>query len=64
MRKKASIHIKPSHRGLFTRWCKRHGFDGVTNECIHKALSLAKKLHNSKLTKRATFAKAARKWKR
>lgn len=62
-RKKASIYIKPSHRGLFTKWCKRHGFGGVTNDCIRKALSIAKRRHNAKLAKQAAFAKAARKWK-
>jgi len=42
--------------GAFTRWCKRQGYSGVTNECIQKGL----KSKNPTIKKRAAFAKAAR----
>lgn len=42
--------------GSFTRWCKKQGFRGVTNECIRRALK-----RGGALAKKAAFAKAARK---
>ena len=48
------IHIKKSHKGLFTKYC-----DGkVTQECIDRA----KKSGNKKLIKRAVFAQNSRSW--
>jgi len=55
-----AIRIKPSHRGLFTKWCKKHGFDGPTRDCIRAALRIAKKRHDTKLKKRAIFARNAK----
>ena len=47
---KPKIEIK--HPGAFTSWCKSQGFDGVTCECICKAMST----DNPTLHKRANFA--------
>lgn len=52
------IHIKPSRRGSFTRWCKQHGESGVTPSCIAKG----KRSKSSAIRKKATFAANARKW--
>ena len=52
------IHIKPSKKGSFTKWCKNKGYDGVTNKCIQEG-----KNSNSKaIRKKAIFAQNARKW--
>jgi len=53
------IHIDEKNEGKFTQWCKRKGFDGVTDECIELGL----KSKNPKTRKRALFAKNAKKWK-
>ena len=47
---KPKIEIK--HPGAFTAWCKKQGFDGVTCECICKAMAT----DNPTLHKRANFA--------
>ena len=47
---KPKIEIK--HPGSFTAWCKKQGFDGVTCECICKAMAT----DNPTLHKRANFA--------
>jgi len=58
------IRIKSSHRGRFTKWCKKHGYKGVTNECVAKAIAMAKRLRNKALKKQAIFAQNARKWRK
>ena len=47
---KSKIEIK--HPGVFTDWCKKQGFDGVTCECVCKAMST----NDPTLHKRANFA--------
>ena len=50
--------------GAFEKWCKMHGFKGVTKKCIEKG----KKSKNPKTRKRAvlaeTFKKIAKKRKK
>jgi hypothetical protein len=46
--------------GSFTAWCKKQGFDGVTNECIEKGL----KSDDKKIQARAKLARAFRKMKK
>lgn len=48
------IHIKKSHKGLFTEYCGGK----VTDECIQRG----KNSSDPKIRKRATFAANARKW--
>jgi hypothetical protein len=55
---KPKIHIKKKNRGTFTKYCERNGYNGVTNECINKALNS----NSSKLKKKALFARNARSW--
>lgn len=55
---KSKIHIKENKEGSFTAWCKRQGFEGVTQECIAKGL----KSDNPDIRKKANFARNARKW--
>lgn len=43
-------------KGSFTRWCKKQGYNGVTEACIKKGLK-----QGGKIAKKAQFAKAARK---
>lgn len=43
--------------GAFTAWCKRQGFNGVTEECIRKGLSS----DNPTIRRRANLAKTFRK---
>ena len=57
---KSKIHIKPSKRGTFTKYCKSKGYSGVTSSCIAQG----KKSKSSAIRKKATFAANARKWKR
>lgn len=42
--------------GSFTAWCKRQGYDGVTNECIRRGL----RSKDSGIRKKANFAKNVR----
>ena len=56
---KSGMHIKPSHKGKFTAWCKRHGFGSVTAQCI----AAGKRSKNPNVRKMATFAANARKFK-
>jgi hypothetical protein len=58
--KKPKIYIKKENRGKFTQYCKQHGFNGVTSECIAQA----KKSKNPTTRKRATFAANAKHWNR
>lgn len=51
----SGIHIKPSKRGSFTRWCGGN----VTEECIRKG----KNSPNTAIRKKATFADNARHFK-
>lgn len=57
--KTKGIHIKPSHKGRFTSWCEKHGYNGVTAECK----SASKRSDNMSVRKQATFADNAGKWK-
>jgi len=50
----AKIHIKKSHKGLFTKYCGGK----VTDECIRRG----KASSDPAIRKRATFAANARKW--
>lgn len=48
---------KKGTRGAFGDWCREHGFNGATSECIAYALA-----HGSTTTKqRANFAQRAKK---
>ena len=49
---KSKIYIKPSRRGTFTLWCKRHGFDGVNRSCV----AAGKRSDDPTIVKKATFA--------
>ena len=53
-----AIRIKKSRRGSFTRYCKRHGYKGVTSSCIRQG----KRSKSAAIRKKATFAANARKW--
>ena len=55
LKKGHKIHIKSSHKGLFTKYCNGK----VTSECIARG----KASPNPAIRKRATFAANARKWK-
>jgi hypothetical protein len=57
-KKKSGINIRESTRGLFTAYCKRLGFGGVTQECIRRGLAS----DNPEIRRRAQFAKNARGW--
>ncbi len=52
--KKKLINIKPSHKGLFTKYCGGK----VTQKCIERG----KRSKNPKIRKRAVFAENARSW--
>ena len=51
--------VPESHEGMFTNWCKMHGFGSVTAECIAAARSMAKKQGDTTLMRRANFAATA-----
>lgn len=51
----SGIHIKPSQRGSFTKYCNGK----VTEECIRRG----KNSPDPKIRKKATFAQNARRWK-
>lgn len=55
---KFSIDIKQSKEGSFTQYCKKHKFNGVTQECIAQA----KKSKSPAIRKKAVFAQNAKKW--
>lgn len=61
MAKKKKKWIQDAHlkKGAFTEWCKKQGFDGVTEECIKKA----KKSSNPTTRKRGVLAETFRKMK-
>jgi len=42
--------------GAFTQWCKRQGYEGVTQECIEKG----KKSDNITIRRRAILAETLR----
>lgn len=54
-KKGSGIHIKKSHKGLFTQYCNGK----VTSECIQRG----KHSSDPKIRKRATFADNARHFK-
>ena len=54
-KKGSGIHIKKSHKGLFTQYCNGK----VTNECIQRG----KHSSDPKIRRRATFADNARHFK-
>lgn len=56
MQKASKEMEKEGTKGDFTAYCKSLGYDGVTDECIEKAL----KSGDKKRVKQAEFAKAAR----
>lgn len=56
---KSGIKIKTSKVGSFTAFCKRHGFDGVTSECIAMGL----KSKDPGIRKKANFARNSRGFK-
>lgn len=54
---KASKRMKKKGtEGSFTRWCKKQGFNGVTQACIKKGLN-----QGGKIAKKANFARNVRK---
>lgn len=58
--KNGGIYIKPSKRGSFTAWAKKHGM-GV-QEAASKVMA-HKENYSSSVVKKANFAKNASKWK-
>lgn len=44
------------HKGSFTAWCKKQGFDGVTEACILKGI----KSKNPTIRRRAFLARTLR----
>lgn len=42
--------------GRTTRWCKRHGYKGVTKACLMDMKRTAKKRHDKSLLGAAVFA--------
>jgi hypothetical protein len=56
MQKAATKMKKKGTEGSFTRWCKQHGYGGVTGACIAAGLK-----KGGKIAKKAAFAKAAKK---
>lgn len=61
MAAKSKIKIKPSHRGKFTAWAKRHGFKSVSSAASHVMANKSK--YGPGVVKMANFAKNAKKWK-
>lgn len=53
--------VKPSEKGKFTAWCKSHGFDGPTSECIAAARKMGMEKDDKHLIGMAMFAKRAKK---
>lgn len=58
MADKPEIHIKEKNKGIFTKYCKDKGHEGVTNECIEEGLAS----NSAKTRARAQFASNAKKW--
>lgn len=54
-----SVHIKKSHEGRFTAWCKRNGFGSVSQAAISAGL----KSPDTHVRKMAQFADTSRHWK-
>ena len=48
---KDGIHIKKSHKGRFTKWCKEQGYKSVTCGCIKEGLA-----KGGNVAKQANFA--------
>lgn len=55
---KPKIHIKPENKGKFGEYCKRKGYDSITQECEQEGL--ASRLAN--VRKMAQFSKNAKSW--
>lgn len=55
---KAQSVIK--HPGSFRAYCKKHGFDSVTQECIERG----KKSKSKKIQARARLAESFAKWRK
>lgn len=56
LKKGNKIHIKPSRRGSFTRWCGGK----VTEECIRRG----KNSPNPAIRKKSIFAQNSRRWRK
>ena len=56
LKKGNKIHIKPSRRGSFTRWCGGK----VTEECIRRG----KNSSNPAIRKKSIFAENSRRWRK
>lgn len=56
--KMKDIHIKPSHKGRFTDWCKRHGYSGPNASCE----AAGKRSKSASVRKQAIFSHNAKKW--
>ncbi len=54
-----AIHIKASHAGKFTSWCRAHGHKGVTSACIRQGMRST----SPAVRRMANFARNARKFK-
>jgi len=54
--KKKGFGLNPAHKGLFTKWCKSHGFGGVTDACI----AAGKNSKDTHVVRMATFADNAK----
>ena len=57
-KKKSGIHIKKSHKGLFTQYCKSKGHSSVTDTCIEEGLASK----SAAVRKRANFVNNAKSW--
>lgn len=55
---KNPIHIKKSHRGKFTEYCKNKGYEGATWECEEEGLAS----RSAKVRKQAQFSRNSRSW--
>lgn len=58
--KTEGIHIKKSHEGRFSNWCKRHGYSGPNAACD----AAGKRSDSASVRKQATFSSNAKKWNR
>jgi hypothetical protein len=56
MKKWIQKAVPKSHRGLFTSWCEKNGFGGVTMGCIARAKAIATRTGDKKLMGQAVLA--------
>lgn len=66
-KKGGEIKIKEENKGKFTSWCKRNGYDSVSEACIKQGKEYCDdgkgdKKNDSEVCKMATFAKNAKSW--